>query len=150
MTTAGGLTCRNKRPTFLWDNYVHYRAAAQRVYNTAEQEFNAATKGTLRDTVNPHKFWTTLKSALFGNDPSMPPLLKPDGSITHDPKKKAELLADVFDGKQSNINLTLPDTCFPEPKLSKIAFRSSEVRKLLLGLDSYGGTDPNGIFPLFF
>ena len=141
---------KRNRSAFLWDNYVHYRAAAQRVYSSAEEEFNTTTKGTLQGTANSHKFWTTLKSALFGIDSSMPPLLKPDGSITHNPKEKATLLADVFDGKQSNVNLSLPDTCFPEPKLSKLAFRSSEVRKLLIDLDSYGGTDPNGIFPLFF
>ena len=141
---------KRNRSVFLWDNYVHYRGAAQRVYNSAEEDFNSNTRGTLRGTANSHKFWTTLKSALFGNDSSMPPLVKPDGSITHSPKEKAILLADVFDGKQSNVDLTLPDSCFPEPKLSKLAFRSSEVRKLLLDLDAYGGTDPNGIFPLFF
>ena len=29
------------------------------------------------------------------------------------------------------------------------AFRSSEVRRLLLDLDPYGGTDSLGMFPLF-
>ena len=29
------------------------------------------------------------------------------------------------------------------------AFRSSEVKRLLLDLDPYGGTDPLGMFPLF-
>ena len=61
----------------------------------------------------------------------MPPLLKPDGSITHSPEAKATLLADVFDGKQSNENLTLPDSCFPEPRLNKLAFRSSEMKKVI-------------------
>ena len=30
---------------------------------------------------------------------TVPPLLEPDGSLTHDPKVKASLLADVFDQK---------------------------------------------------
>ena len=30
------------------------------------------------------------------------------------------------------------------------AFRSREVKRLLLDLNSYGGTDPLGMFPLFF
>ena len=30
------------------------------------------------------------------------------------------------------------------------AFRSSKKRRLLLDLDPYGGTDPLGLFPLFF
>ena len=32
---------------------------------------------------------------------------------------------------------------------STFAFRSSEVRRLLLDLDPYGGADPLGMFPLF-
>ena len=33
--------------------------------------------------------------------------------------------------------------------LPPFAFRSSEVRRLLLDLDPYGGTDALGMFPLF-
>ena len=44
----------------------------------------------------------------------------------------------------------LPLTCHPSPSLTTFAFRSSEVRRLLLDLDPYGGTDPLGMFPLFF
>ena len=44
-------------------------------------------------------------------------------------------------------NLIFLLSCFPEPKLTSFAFRSSEVKKLLLDLDSFGAVDPNGIFP---
>ena len=40
-------------------------------------------------------------------------------------------------------------TCHPSPSLTTFAFRSSEVRRLLLDLDPCGGTDPLGMFPLF-
>ena len=43
----------------------------------------------------------------------------------------------------------LPLTCLPSPSLTSFAFRSTEVRCLLLDLDSYGGSDPLGMFPLF-
>ena len=43
----------------------------------------------------------------------------------------------------------LPLSCHPSPSLTTFAFRSSEVRRLLLDLDSYGGTDLFGMFPLF-
>ena len=33
--------------------------------------------------------------------------------------------------------------------LTSFAFRSSEVRRLFLDLDPYGGSDPLGMFPLF-
>ena len=40
-------------------------------------------------------------------------------------------------------------TCHPSPSLTTFPFRWSEVRRLLLDLEPYGGTDPLGIFPLF-
>ena len=45
--------------------------------------------------------------------------------------------------------LILQLTCHPSPSLTTFAFKSSEVRRLLLDLDPYGGTDPLGMFPLF-
>ena len=74
----------------------------------------------------------------------------PNGSLTHCPKEKAALFADVFDGKQSNDSLCMLQSCFPEAELTTFAFRFGEVKKLLLELDPYGGTGPDGIFPLFF
>ena len=50
---------------------------------------------------------------------------------------------------QSREAVDLLLTCHPSPSLTTFAFRSSEVRRLLLDLDPYGGTDPLGIFPLF-
>ena len=38
--------------------------------------------------------------------------------------------------------------CHPSPNFT-FAFRSSEVKRLLLDLDPYGGTDPFGMLPLF-
>ena len=61
----------------------------------------------------------------------------------------ADLLSDHFDGKQSSESVDLPLTCHPFPRLTSFAFRSSEVRRLLLDLDSYGGADPWVCF-LFF
>ena len=43
----------------------------------------------------------------------------------------------------------LPLTCRPSPSFTIFAFRSCEVKRLLLDLDPYGGTDPLGLFPLF-
>ena len=42
-----------------------------------------------------------------------------------------------------------PLICHSSTSLTTFAFRSSEVRRLLLDLDPYGGTDPLGMFPLF-
>ena len=55
---------------------------------------------------------------------AVPALLRPDGSLTHCPKEKAALFADVFDSKQSNDSLTLPQSSFPEVELTTFAFHS--------------------------
>ena len=62
---------------------------------------------------------------------------------------KADLLSDHFYSKQSREAVDLPLTCQPSPSLTTFVFRSNEVRRLLLDLDPYGGTDPLGMFPLF-
>ena len=62
---------------------------------------------------------------------------------------KADLLSDHFDSKQSREAVDLPLTCHPSPSFTTYAFRSSEVRCLLLDLDPYGGTDPLGMFRHF-
>ena len=51
--------------------------------------------------------------------------------------------------KQSMEAVDLPLTCHPSPNVTTFAFRSSEVRRLLLDLGPYGGTDPLGVFPPF-
>ena len=139
----------NNRSDLCWRNFTRLRAEAQSIYDAAERDYNNSVKETLSSTNQPHKWWTTLKTALFGADSTMPPLRKADGSITYCSKEKADLLAEIFDKKQSNESIILPPTCFPEVKLSSFAFRSREVEHLLLDLDNHGGMDPDGIFPLF-
>ena len=77
----------------------------------------------------------------------MPPLVSA-GGLECESVGKVDLLSDHFDSKQSRETVDLPLTC-PSPSLATFAFRSSEVRHLLLDLDPYGGTDPLGMFPLF-
>ena len=62
---------------------------------------------------------------------------------------KTDLLSDHFNSKQSMEAVDLPLTCHPSPMRTIFAFRSREVRRLLLDLDPYFGTDPLGMFPLF-
>ena len=62
---------------------------------------------------------------------------------------KADLLWNHFDGQHSRESVDLPLTCHSSPRHTSFAFRLSEVRRLLLDLDRYGGSDPLGMFPLF-
>ena len=98
-----------------------------------------------------HNWWSTLKSVAFGSssDSSLPPLIWDSGGLVLASVFKAEMLSPNFDGKQSRDPVDLPSTCHTSPSLTTFAFRSREVRRLLLDLDLYGGTDLLGTFPLF-
>ena len=80
---------------------------------------------------------------------SLPPLVSEGGGLVCQSVGKADLLSDHFDSKQTREAVDLPLTCHPSPSLTTFAFRSSEVRRLLLDLDPYGGTDQLAMFPLF-
>ena len=98
---------------------------------------------------SPHKWWSTLKSPVFGLSSSLPPLVGGGGGLVCESVGNADLLSDHFDGKQSRESVDLPLTCHPSPSRTSFAFRSSEVMRLLLDLDTYGGSDPLGMFNLF-
>ena len=59
------------------------------------------------------------------------------------------MLSAHFEGKQSRDPVNQPSICHPSPSFTTFAFRSPEVKQLLLDLNSYGGTNPLGMFPLF-
>ena len=105
-----------------WNNYVNLRNAAQETIAAAEKEYNDSVRDTLIGTTNSYKWWSTLKTALFGVDVAVPPLLRPNVPLTHCSKEKAGLFADVFDGKQSNDSFSMPQSCFPEAELTEFVF----------------------------
>ena len=86
---------------------------------------------------------------MFGLSSSLLPHVGGGGGLVCESVSKADLLSDHFDGKQSRESVDLPLTCHLSPSLTSFAIRSSEVRRLLLDLDPYGGTDLLGMFPLF-
>ena len=55
----------------------------------------------------------------------------------------------MLDGKQYRDSIVMPSTWHPSPSLNALDFRSQEVRRPLLDLDFYGGTDSFGMFPFF-
>ena len=79
----------------------------------------------------------------------MPPLVSEGAGLVCESVGKTDLLSDHFDNKQCREAVDLPLTCHPSPSLTTFAFRSREVRRLLLDLDPYGGTDPLGMFAVF-
>ena len=77
------------------------------------------------------------------------PLVGEGGGLVCESVSRADLRTDHFDSKHSRDVVDLPLTCHPSPSLNTFAFRSREVRHLLLHLDPYDGSDPLGMFPLF-
>ena len=78
--------------------------------------------------------WRTLKSVVFGSSSSLALLVSEGGGLVCESVGKADLLLDNFDSKQSREAVYLPFTCHPPPSLTAFAFRSSEIRCLLLDL----------------
>ena len=85
---------------------------------------------------------------MFGSCSSLPPIVDEGSRLVCESVGKADLLSDHFDSKQSREAVDLQLTCHPSPSLTNFVFRSREVRRLLLDLDTYGGTDPLGTFPV--
>ena len=78
---------------------------------------------------------------MFGSSSALPPLVSEGGGLVCESIGKADLLSDHFDSKQSREAVDLPLTCHPSPSRTTFAFGSGEVRRLLLDLDPYGGTE---------
>ena len=132
-----------------WEEFVHYQVRANETYSEAKRQFSDINRDVLMNVQSPHMWWSTLNSAVFGSNSSLPPLAREGGGLVCETVGMADLLSVHFDSKQSREAVDLPLTCHPSPSLTTFAFRSSEVRRLLLDLDPYGGTDPLGMFPLF-
>ena len=75
------------------------------------------------------------KSAVLGTSSSLPPLVDEAGGLVCESVGKADLLSYHFDSKQSREAVDLSLTCHPSASLTTFAFRSREVRRLLLHLD---------------
>ena len=132
------------------ESVAHSRTEAQRVYGVAMASHNERARRTLTSTTCPHKWWETLKGSIFGEKPSSPALRGPGWALEMSPAEKASLLDALFDSEQCRAQFVTPLSCFPPPVCNSLAFRTFVLRRLLLDLDSYGGVDPLGVFPLFF
>ena len=77
-----------------WDEFVHYQRRANAVYAEAMRQFSVRRWDVLINAQCPHKWWSTLKSAVFGSssDSSLPPLIGAGGGLVCESAGKAELL----------------------------------------------------------
>ena len=132
-----------------WEEFVCCQVRANETYSEAKRQFSARNKDVLMNAQSPHKWLSTLKSAVFDMRSSLPLLVGGGGGLVCKSVGKDDLLSDHFDGTQSRESVDLLLTCHPSPRLTSFSFRSSEVRRFLLNLDPNGGSDPLGMFHLF-
>ena len=111
--------------------FVHYQVRPNETYSEAKRQFSDRNRDVLMNVQSPHKWWSTLKSAVFGSSSSLPPLVSEGGGLVFESVCKADLLSDHFGIKQSREAVDLLLTCHPSPSLTTFVFRSSEVRHLL-------------------
>ena len=111
--------------------------------------FSDRNRDVLMNVQSLHRWWSTLKSAMFGLSSLLPPLVGGGGGLVCESVGKANELSDRFNGKLSRKSIDLPLTCHPSARLTTFAIRSSEVLRLLLDLDLYASNDPLGMFPHF-
>ena len=78
---------------------------------------------------SPHKWWSTLKSAMFSLSSSLPPLVGVGGGLVCESVGKADLLS-VHLVASSPGSFDLPLTCHPSPILVTFPFGSSKVRRV--------------------
>ena len=115
-----------------WEEFVRCQVRANETYSEAKRQFSDRNRDVFMNVQSPHKWWSTLKSAVFGSSSSLPQLVS---GLMYESVGKADLLWDHFDSKQSRKAVDLKFTCHPSPSLTTFTFRSSEVRGLLLDLD---------------
>ena len=118
-----------------WNQFVHSRTEAQRLYGVAMASNNERARRTLTSTTCSHKWWETLKGSIFGEKPSIPALRDLHGALVVSPAEKASLLGALFYSKQCREQFVTPLSCFPRPVCNSLAFRTSVLHCLLLDLD---------------
>ena len=92
-------TCDHSRVN--WEEFVHYQVRANETYSEAKHQFSVRNINVLMNVQSPYKWWSTLKSAVFGSSSSLPPLVGPGRGLVCESAGEADLLSDHFDSKQS-------------------------------------------------
>ena len=121
------------------------RAEAQKFYDAARKSHNEHTSNTLKQSTCSHKWWETLKGAIFGVKPSIPAIKEHGGGLVVAPAEKASLLGSQFDSKQCREQFVTLLSRFPQSRCNSLTFRIAVPLRLLLDLDSFVGVDPLGV-----
>ena len=86
-------------------------------YSEAKHQFSDRNRAVLMNVQSPHKWWSTVKSAVFGTSSSLPPLVNEGSGLVCESVGKADLLSDHFDSKKFREAVDLLLNCHPSPLL---------------------------------
>ena len=94
------------------DEFVYYQRRSNEVYAEAGRQLRARNRDDLMNAQCPHKWWSFLKSAVFGSVqiPLFLLLLGRGGGRVCESVRKSEMLSDHFDRKQSRDPVDMPST----------------------------------------
>ena len=126
------------------------RRRAQLVFEDVERAFTEWSKSLLTNAPNPRKWWSIVKTSVFGASSSLPLLVDRRGKLVWPADERASSFSANFDAKLCQDRFQQPHFCDPPPVLCSVAFRSSFIHSLLLDLDPYSGNNPDGMFLLFY
>ena len=79
-----------------WEEIVRYQVRANETYSEAKRQFSDRNRDGLMNVQSPHKWWCTLKSAVFGSSSLLPLLVSEGGELVCEWVGKADLLTDHF------------------------------------------------------
>ena len=74
---------------------------ANEIYSEAMRQLSARNRDVIMNAQSPHKWWSTLNSAVFGLSLSLLPLVCGGGGLDCESVVKNYLLLDHFDSKQA-------------------------------------------------
>ena len=77
-----------------WEEFVRCQVRANETYSEAKRQFSDRNRNFLMNIQSPHKWWSTLKSAVFGSSSSLPPLGSEGGGLVCESVGEADLLSD--------------------------------------------------------
>ena len=93
-------------------------------YSEAKHQFRDRNRDVLMNIQSPHKWWSALKSVVFGSSSALSLLVSEGGGLMCESVGQANLLLNDFDSKQSKGAVDLPLNRHPSPSLTTFAFRS--------------------------
>ena len=75
-----------------WEEFVLCQVRTNETYSEAERQFSVRNRDVLMNFQSPHKWCSTLKSAVFASSSSLPPHVSEGGGLVCESGGKADLL----------------------------------------------------------